>query len=326
MRALVTGATGFVGGHLVEALLRARVEVTALVRSPDKAALLARLGVRQIQGDLHNPAALREAAQDQNVIYHVAGAVAAKDEAAFLKANREGTENLVAAASRGGRGQSPPRLVVVSSLAAGGPATRGQPRVGDEPANPVTAYGRSKLAAENVVRRSSLPWTIVRPPMVYGPRDTEVLKVFRLCRTGIAPVFGDGRQEISAVYAPDLAEALVAVTDRETTVGGVFYACHAETCTTAEFVRTVGASIGRKVTVVPLPRWLAASALGVTETAARLTGRSTILTRDKANEFFQDAWTADAGPLADHTSWKPSRSLEEGLRATAAWYREQGWL
>jgi nucleoside-diphosphate-sugar epimerase len=188
MRALVTGATGFVGSHLVEALQNDSVEVTALARSAAKAADLAQFGVRVVNGDLHDNAGLERAVRDQDVVYHVAGVVAARDEAEFLRSNRDGTRNVVTAAERQGR----PRFVLVSSLAAAGPAPRGAPLSGTEAPHPVTAYGRSKLAAEQIVRSSSLPWSIVRPPIVYGPRDREVLKVFRLARLGLAPVFGDG--------------------------------------------------------------------------------------------------------------------------------------
>lgn len=326
MKALVTGATGFVGSHVAEALLRKGTEVTALVRTPGRAALLTQLGIRQVAGDLQDRAALREAIRGQEVIYHVAGAVAGRNESEFQLANREGTANLITAAHDEGRGRSPPRLVFVSSMAAGGPSERGRPRRGGELPNPVTAYGRSKLAAEAVVRDSGLPWTIVRPPMVYGPRDTEVLKIFRLCRTGIAPVFGSGTQELSAVYAPDLAAALLAVASHDSTIGGVFYACHREVFTSEQFLRAVGRSLGRRVRVIPLPRWVARGALGLTETAARLSDRATILTLDKANEFFQTAWTGDPGLLSATTGWEPSQSLEEGLARTAAWYREQRWL
>ena len=125
MKALVTGATGFVGSHLVDVLLRSGVEVTALARSQHKAAVLTGHGVRIITGDLHTEAALKQAVRDQDIVYHVAGAVAARSEADFLHANREGTRNIVGAAEAAGRG----RFVLVSSLAAGGPATRGSPRV-----------------------------------------------------------------------------------------------------------------------------------------------------------------------------------------------------
>jgi len=330
MRALVTGATGFVGSHLAEALLRQGAEVTALVRSPGKAALLDQLGVRQVRGDLHQQAALIEAARGQDVVFHVAGLVAARDEAEFRYANREGTANLVAAIRRQlpSRTAGPPRIVYVSSMAAGGPSTRGRPLQGHEPPAPVTAYGRSKLAGEAIVRESGLPWTIVRPPMLNGPRATEVLKVFRLTRTGLVPVFGDGTQELSAIYGPDLAEALIAVATSEATPGRTYYPCHPEIFSSRAFVESVGRVVSnrRAIRVVPLPPWLARGALTLTAAAARLAGKATILTPDKAREFFQPAWTGDPAPLMQDTDWCPRHGLETGLAETASWYREQGWL
>ncbi|HVD33370.1 MAG TPA: NAD(P)-dependent oxidoreductase [Gemmatimonadales bacterium] len=322
MRALVTGATGFIGSHLVEALQNASIEVTALARSASKAAALAQRGVRVISGDLHDAAGLERAVRDQDVVYHVAGVVAARDEAEFIHANRDGTRNLLTAAELQGRS----RFVLVSSLAAAGPAPRGAPLLGTEPPRPVTAYGRSKLAAEQIVRRSSLPWSIVRPPIVYGPRDREVLKVFRLARLGVAPVFGDGSQELSAVHAADLAQALVAVTNTPTTTGGTYHACHPQVFTSGELGQAVGAAMGRSVVRLRVPLGAGRALLAITETLARLTRQVTILTTDKANEFFQTAWTGDPSPLTRDSGWHARHDLASGLADTYQWYRKAGWL
>jgi dihydroflavonol-4-reductase len=322
MKALVTGATGFVGSHLVEALVRRGDEVTALVRSPGKAALLNALNIRQVQGDLHDPVALATAVGGQDVIYHVAGLIAARSEAEFLHGNRDGTAHLLGAATASG---ATSRFVLVSSMAAGGPSPRGRPLDGSQPARPVTQYGRSKLAGEEVVRASTLPWTIVRPPMVYGPRDHEVLKVFKLAGA-LTPVFGDGSQELSAIYGPDLADALVAAGTAPGTVGKTYYACHPEVFTSGDLVRRVGALRGKQVRLIPLPRWLAVTALSITVTAARIAGKATILTPDKAHEFFQPAWTGDPRPLTRDSGWHSAHDLATGLKATADWYREHGWL
>ena len=322
MKALVTGATGFVGSHLVEALRRGGAEVTALARSPEKASALTAQGVRVVRGDLHDKASLEGASHDQEVIYHVAGVVAARGEAEFLRANRDGTGNVVAAAERSGK----PRFVLVSSLAAGGPAPRGAPLTGREPPKPVTAYGRSKLAAEQVVRSSGLPWSIVRPAIVYGPRDREVLKIFRIARLGIAPVFGDGSQELSAVYAADLANALIAAGNSESTVGGTYNACHPEVFTSSELGRAIGAAMGRSVGTLHIPALLGRALLTVTEASARLTRQATILTTDKANEFFQPAWTGDPTPLTRDSGWRAAYHLRTGLAETYQWYRKAGWL
>jgi dihydroflavonol-4-reductase len=322
MKALVTGATGFVGSHLAEALRQRGDDVTALARSSRKAEPLIAQGVSVIPGDLHDLAALQRAVKGQNVVYHVAGLVAARNEAEFLRANRGGTENVVAAMERAGVS----RLILVSSLAAAGPAPRGAPLSGDEPARPVTAYGRSKLAAEQIVRRSGLSWSIVRPPIVYGPRDREILKVFRLARLRIAPVFGDGAQELVAVHAEDLAAALIAAASSPATTGRTYTACHPEVFTSAQFGVAVASAMGRSVTTLRIPQTVGRAVLSLTEAAAKLARQSTILTTDKANEFFQPAWTGDPRPLTGDTGWRAGYDLKSGLAHTYRWYREAGWL
>ncbi|MEP6572002.1 MAG: NAD(P)-dependent oxidoreductase [Gemmatimonadota bacterium] len=325
MKALVTGATGFVGSHLVEALGRRRATITALVRSPGKAALLTQHDVIQIRGDLANEEALRTAVSGQDVVFHVAGLVAARNEAEFFRANCDGTASLLRAIQTSG---STPRLVLVSSLAAVGPAVRGKPLRSDAVPHPVTQYGRSKLAAEELVRGAALPWTIIRPPVVYGPRDREVLKVFQAARFGVAPIFGDGSQELSAVYAPDLAEALIAGATSPSAIAHVYHACHSELLTNAAMIQILGRALGRDraVHLVPIPFALGRAALWCTGSFAGLMGRSTILTADKANEFFQDAWTGDPAALTRDTGWSAANDLASGAARTVAWYREAGWL
>lgn len=323
MKALVTGATGFVGGHLAERLRQEGHDVTALVRSPAKAARLLEMGVRLERGDLHDGPALARAAAGQDVIFHVAGSVAARDEAAYLAGNRDGTRNVVRAAEAAGN----VRFLHVSSMAAGGPARKGAPMTADDAPHPVTAYGRSKLAAEEVVRASTLPWTILRPPTIYGPRDRDnLIKVFRIARTGIAPVFGDGSMEMSAVYAPDLAEALLRTAGAPATVGRVYYANHPEVLTTGELVRLIGRAMGRKVRTVGVPEPLGRGILAVTGGVASLLGRVTILNLDKANEFFQPAWTGDPAPLTRDSGWSAAHDMASGLAETWRWYRAAGWI
>lgn len=322
MRALVTGGTGFVGSHLVEALRRRGDEVTALVRSPAKAAILAPLGVTLAPGDLQDPAALTRALAGVDVVYHVAGLTAARSAAEFRRVNVEGTASLLDAAARTGV----ERFVLVSSLAAAGPSPRGGRRVDLEPSEPVTRYGVSKAAAEDVVRHGSVPWVIARPPAVYGPRDAELLKVFKIARIGVAPVFGDGSQELSLVYGPDLAEALATMGSTVGVEGRVYYPAHPEVVTSGELVRTIGRAMGRRMRLVPLPRPLADGILQVTGLAARLSGRATLLNPDKANEFFQPAWTCDPAPLERDTGWRAAHDVVRGVAATQAWYRREGWL
>lgn len=326
MKALVTGATGFVGSHLVDQLLKRGHDVTALIRSPAKAVGLAERGVHLVRGDLGDLAALEAAASGQQVIYHAAALTGAPTEAELLAANSEGTRRVLEAAVAAG---SVTRLVLVSSGAAGGPAEPGRPRDATEADRPVTMYGRSKLAAERVVRDATIPWTILRPPAVYGPRDRDgFLAVFRAARRlGIVPVFGDGSQELSLVHAADFAEACIAAATASDTAGQTYYVNHPEVLTSAALAARVGVAVGRaRVRLVPLPHWLTRTALGVTGSWARLRGQHTILHADKANEFIQPAWTGDPTRLMAATGWRPGRDHDAGFAETAAWYRDAGLL
>ncbi len=322
MKALVTGATGFVGSHLVETLQRANWSVTVLVRSARRLEQSGIQGVRTLVGDLSTAKILEAACRDQDVVFHVAGLVAARSPREYLDVNRDGTARLVAAAESTGVG----RLVLVSSLAAAGPSPVGVPRTEALTSAPVTAYGRSKLAAEEAVRRSTLPWTILRPPTIYGPRDRELLTVFKMARRGFAPVFGDGRQELSLIHATDLAEALLAAATAPGATGLTAFATHPEVMTSMDLLHAIGRSVGRKPRILPVPRAIGALLLQVTGTAAALAGRATILNPDKANEFFQPGWTCTTNRLTEATGWRARIPVSEGIPSTAEWYRSAGWL
>ncbi len=322
MRALVTGATGFVGGHVVDALLRRGDSVTALVRSPAKADRLAGRGVRLATGDLTNREALAAACRDQDIIYHIAGLIAARSEREFRAVNRDGTARLAEGAKSAGVN----RFLLLSSLAVGGPTDPSRPLTGAEPPNPTTQYGRSKLAGEDVIRASGLDWTIVRPPAVYGPADREMLRLFRAAALGIAPVFGDGSQALSLVFGPDLADAIVAAGVGTKTSGRVFYASHPEVVTSRQLGETIGRAAGKRVRVLAIPAALGRALLWTTDTVARWRNKATVLSRDKANEFFQPAWVCDSAPLTEATGWRAAHDLEAGSRATYEWYRREGWL
>lgn len=324
MKAFVTGGTGFVGGHLVRALLERGDDVACLVRDPAKAQALGWRSVRLVRGDLDDAAALRQGCAGAEVVFHVAGRISARDAAEFMRANRDGTANLLEAADA----ERPRRFVYVSSQAAGGPNPPGQPVDETHPPAPVSDYGRSKLAAEVLVRVMPFPWTLVRPPTVYGERDREVLKLFKLARTGIVPVFGDGSQQLSVIYAGDLAAALIAAATAPAAPGKLYYAAHPAVTTSAQLVRAIGRAVGkdRGPRIVPLPAPLARGLLWTVGSVARLAGRATVLSSDKADEFLAAAWTCRPDALMRDTGWRPAVDLDTGLRRTADWYRTEGWL
>jgi nucleoside-diphosphate-sugar epimerase len=322
MRAAVTGATGFVGRHLVEALRERGTVVRCLVRGAARGAELREAGAELVPGALEDAEALHALVGGADVVYHVAGLLAAGTEAELLRVNGEGTARLARAAREAGAG----RLLLVSSLAVTGPTRPGSQLDETAAEHPLTPYARSKQAAEAAVRGAGVPFTIVRPCAVYGPGDAQFLRVFRLARRGVAPLLGDGRQELTLVHARDLAAALVAAAESPATRGGVYHAGHGTPLTQRELVEAIGRAMGRRVHVVPLPRGLVRALLALSGSAVRAVGRSTLLSSDKAEELLAPAWTCSSEALARDAGWRARISLKEGLAETARWYRAAGWL
>jgi nucleoside-diphosphate-sugar epimerase len=324
VRAFVTGGTGFLGTHLVNALRARGDEVACLVRSPAKAAARGweEGTVRLVRGDLSDAAALRAGCAGAEVVFHIAGQIAARTASEFMTTNRDGTARVLEAAAA----DPPRRFVLVSSLAVAGPTVPGRPVDESRGPAPVTPYGQSKLAAERLVQAASLPWTIVRPPVVYGEWDEALVSLFRLARRGVVPLFGDGSQEVSVIHGSDLAAAFVAVAMSEHAAGRVYFATHAAPTTTRDLALAVGRAVGRTPRLLPLPEPVARAALWGVGALARLGGRAPVLSPERAPEFFAPAWTCRADAIRRDTGWEARIDLEGGLRRAAQWYREAGWL
>jgi len=319
----VTGATGFVGTHLVKALLARGDSVTALARRPALAELLGwGNDVRLLKGGLDDEAVLHQGCAGMDVVYHVAGKIAARDMAEFMATNRDGTANVLEAARDGGAR----RFLFVSSLAVSGPTEPGQPIDETRPPAPVTDYGRSKLAAEVLVQAMPLPWTIVRPPVVYGEWDRGTLKIFQLAQRGILPVFGDGSQELSVIHAEDLARALVAAATAPAAAGKVYFAAHPTTTTSRALAVSIAKALGKRPSVIGIPPLVARGVLWAAGTLAHIAGKATLLSADKGNEYLAPAWTCRSDALRRDAGWQAEIELETGLRRAANWYREVGWL
>lgn len=318
----MTGATGFVGGHVTHALLDRGDRVACLARRPERAAAYAARGARLVEGDLDDGNALRDLVREAEIVYHVAGRLAAHVERDFYRVNRGGTELLAAVAREAGV----KRLVHVSSLAATGPASRGSPVDDDTPAHPVSGYGRSKLAGEDALRSSGVPYTVVRPPTVYGPGDRETFKIFRLVKLGLVPLLGDGRQELSLIHVTDLAGALLAAGAAEAAAGNTYHVAHPDIVTQRVMVEGIGRAMGKRVRMVPLAPSLTRSVLRLLGATAALARVDTLFTADKANEFLAPAWTCTGERFERDAAWRSDIGHDDGFAQTARWYRDRGWL
>jgi nucleoside-diphosphate-sugar epimerase len=322
VRAFVTGGTGFIGTHLVNALLARHYHVKCLVRTPAKADVLAKRGVQPVRGDIHDQAALREGCAGADLVFHLAGQIAARNAAEFAAANRDGTRNLLEAATL----DPPRRFVFVSSVAAAGPTVPGHPIDESRAPHPVTPYGRSKLEAEALFKTVSLQWTIVRPPLVYGEWDRATLGIFQLAARGFVPLLGDGSQELSAIHGEDLAAALVSVTTTDRTIGRVYFAAHPELFTTRQLAVAAGRAVGTTPRVIPIPSPVARGILWTVGSLARLVGQASVLSAERADELLAPAWTCRTDAIQRDAGWQAGIDLASGLKRTAAWYRREGWL
>lgn len=291
----LTGATGFVGGHLLTQALAAGHQVRALARRPQPP----RDGVTWIAGDLTDPGDLAPGA---DALIHVAGVVNAPDRAAFATGNVDGTRAVLAAA----RAARVARFVHVSSLAAREPQ--------------LSAYGWSKAEAERLVEASPLAWTILRPPAVYGPGDLEQIDIFRLAKRGLALLPPPGR--MSAIMVEDLAALLLALatSDGHRTL---YEADDGQPLGHADYARAIGRAVGRRVLPIALPAPLLRLGAWVDR---RARGPRAKLTPDRAAYLAHRDWTADPARCPPPALWTPRYPLDAGMTATVRWYREAGLL
>jgi nucleoside-diphosphate-sugar epimerase len=323
---LVTGGTGFVGSHVVERLVAAGARVRCLVRASSSHQYLPREGVELVQGDLAAGTGLEAAVEGADVVAHVGGVTKARSEDAFYQGNLRATENLLHACQR--QGDSLRRFIHVSSLAAIGPSPDLAPLDEDAAPHPLTWYGRSKLAAEGAVRASTLAGraVILRPPVVYGPRDTDVFEVFRSVAKGMMVRIGRDESYFSYIHVKDLAEALWLAVSSEEAAGRTYFVANPEPVSWTAFAETAASIMGRRVRSVGVPAPLAYLAGWCAEGVSRLRGKPGIVSRQKIIEARCRYWTCDPSRARQELGFQPARSLREGLEETLAWYKDSKWL
>lgn len=320
---LLTGATGFVGSHAAEAFAAHDVAVRALVRSTSDTARLRSLGATLVAGELTDVAAVQRAAEGADAVVHMAALTRARTAAEYDAVNEHGTRALLAALA--GMRERPGRFVYLSSLAAVGPSG-GVPVDAATSPRPLTAYGRSKLAGETAcaAETAAFELVILRAPAVYGPRDRDLLRFFRLAQRGVLPVPSGPTRPLQLIHVQDLAIALVRAATLQG-VRGVYHAAEPRSYAWSEVVQLVAQAVGARARMVALPPLVLQATATLSEWGAGLVGRATIFNRDKARELLAPGWLCDAAPAERDLGIAP-RPLADGLAHTAGWYREHGWL
>jgi nucleoside-diphosphate-sugar epimerase len=327
MKVLVTGATGFLGSHIAEQLAREGHAVRVLVRRTSDRSFLQGSDAEEALGDVTQPETLPAAVEGVEAIVHAAGLTKARSAAEFESVNAGGTANLLAALDPA---QPLRRFVLISSITAHGPSEDGRVRPPEAPAAPVTTYGRSKLGGEEAVRSwasDGRPATIIRPPVIYGPRDRELLPFFHLARWRLAPLLGDGTNVVSFVYVEDAARAAVlAATAGDDAPSATYALDDGAVHTWRDLLAAVEQAVGRKALRIPSPPWAYAAAALVSELYGRLRRQAVIFTRDKVVEMRQRYWVCSHEEISRDLGWGPQVGIGEGTALTVAWYRQHGWL
>lgn len=352
---LVTGASGFIGSHLVERLHAGGDQVRAMVRSSSKLAHLESCAAPRVHATLDDVEAMTAAMTGVEIVYHVAGLTAAFTRAEFDQANAIGTANVFTAAQRAGVR----RVVYVSSLMAAGPS---HPEVARREHHAhragFTRYGDSKLAGETIAwehaQGGAIEAVIVRPPLVYGPRDTDVLQMIKSAGAGIIAQPGLGRPAwLSAIHAQDLVEGITLAGERGTPLPtggdhvlaghgsahdhvpeladepggrGIYYFSDGGQHTVTTFGRAAAAALGKRALALRFPGPAVLTVAAVNTWIGRLRGKAPALSLDKARGSLSPGWWCDDSKAVQTLGYRPQYSLELGLEHTVRWLREQRWL
>ena len=336
-KVLVTGASGFIGGRLVESLVKKDRQVRCLVRKTSRVDELEKLGVELVYGALSDENAVAQAVSGVDVVYHVAGLTCALTFDELNRANALGAGNVASACAAQSQ---PPVLVLVSSVSAAGPTSRGQVRNETHPANPISEYGRSKRNGELAVEKwaASTPTTIVRPGIVFGPHDRLTLPMFKTIRQfRFHPLPGFNTPQLSFVVIDDLIEILLRAAENGSRVSpngangtassGYYFACDDEHLDYAQLGRLVRPMLRRPYAVIfPLVPPVPGIAARVSELAAQLRGRPSIFNLDKVREASAASWACSPKVAQRDLGFLPPKPLAERFRETIEWYFDHGWL
>lgn len=320
MKALVTGAAGFIGSHLAEALIKRGYEVTCIARRTSNLRWIEHLNIKYIFSDLSDPGSYAGRIKDFDYIFHLAGLTKALYGRDYFLANAECTRKLLDTAHC--ENSKMRRFIYLSSLAAIGPSADHAPVREDSLPSPVSEYGKSKLEGEKAVLdfRDRIPATILRPPGVYGPRDRDFFVMFKIIKKGIFPFWG--KCYYSLLYVEDLVRGIIEAAEKKEAEGRTFFLADDAVYSNEEIAGEISSALDAKALKVRLPR----SFLPFAAFIGQKLDKRGIINRDRICDFRYSHWTCDPAKARKELGFAAKITLREGIKWTADWYKIHRWL
>ncbi len=328
VKILITGATGFIGSHLAESLLKDGHQIKAIVRKTSNLQWLKDLPIELIDVSLNDRNALESVVEGIDYIYHVAGLVAAKTYDEFLKANRDTTLNLLQASLD--RNPDIKRFLLVSSQTVAGPSkSLDKPKTEDDIPEPLTKYGKSKLEGEKVAHQfmDKLPITIVRPPAVYGPRDPAIRDIFKIANKGLATLIGFNNKYVSLIHSSDLVRGIKLAAQSDKSVSQTYFITSSQFYTWSEIMDAMKIALNKRTMLkLHLPHSLVLSLGAFSGFLGKFSKKPPVFDYEKSIDFIQNYWICSPEKAKRELGFVTEIDLLEGLTETAKWYKEHKWI
>ena len=325
MKALVTGATGFIGSHLVEKLLENGFSVKCYVRKSANMRWIKDLTVEIVYGDLYDLDLLKVITKDVHYIYHVAGVIASKQKDGYFLGNQIATRNFLEAVKDN---PNLKRFIFIGSQSAVGPSINGVPVDEETPYHPITTYGKSKMEAEKEVFKfiDVIPYTIVRLSVIYGSRDTATFDFFKAVNIGIIPLVGFKKKYVNILHARDAVEGIILAGENAQALNKIYQIGSEQSYSWDELSSVTMNVLHRKAVKIRIPEFLVMPMAGMNGCLSVFNKKPSVLNWEKGKDMIADAWTCDISKAKKELDFVPKISLEEGIKETIEWYKKQGWL
>ncbi len=323
---VVTGASGFVGSHLVDRLISEGHHIKCILRKSSSRRWLEGKPVEIIDCGLFDKQTLKEVLKDADYLFHIAGVVKSKDEEGYFRGNVETTKSLLDVLVE--VNPNIKRVVISSSMTACGPSLDGKPCTEVTPEHPITTYGRSKLAQEQLAEKymDKLPISILRLHAVYGERDTEIYKVFQTYKMGLMTLVGFDEKRLNIVHVVDVVNGLYLASIKEQAKGKIYFLASEKSYTWPEIGDAISKAFGRKALTVRIPHPIVYTVAAIAQFFAIFSSKAATFNLEKARDFVQKNWTCDVSKAMEELDYRQSVQLEEGMKRTIDWYKEMKWL